>query len=120
MDVVFYSITGVMKKFPISLSIFLSITYLTIGSIIAALSKNISIRACHWYAHHPSDWVHLVPPLTCDHPSECTIPQVQWCPFDGSRYSLADIYDPHQRGTMVGIYYSAPLLAHQSGGWSPH
>ncbi|EIW78231.1 MFS general substrate transporter [Coniophora puteana RWD-64-598 SS2] len=24
--------------------------------------------------------------------------------------SLADIYEPHQRGTMMGIYYSAPLL----------
>ncbi|EIW78232.1 MFS general substrate transporter [Coniophora puteana RWD-64-598 SS2] len=24
--------------------------------------------------------------------------------------TLADIYEPHQRGTMMGIYYSAPLL----------
>ncbi|KAL4249199.1 MFS transporter superfamily protein [Abortiporus biennis] len=24
--------------------------------------------------------------------------------------TLADIYDPHERGTMMGLYYSAPLL----------
>lgn len=29
--------------------------------------------------------------------------------------TLADVYDPHQRGTMVGIYYSAPLLGPSIG-----
>ncbi|KAG2055451.1 MFS general substrate transporter [Suillus hirtellus] len=29
--------------------------------------------------------------------------------------TLADIYEPHQRGTMMGVYYSAPLLGPSSG-----
>ncbi|KAL4070033.1 major facilitator superfamily domain-containing protein [Scleroderma yunnanense] len=29
--------------------------------------------------------------------------------------TLADIYDPHQRGTMMGIYYVAPLLGPSLG-----
>ncbi|KAG2352994.1 MFS general substrate transporter [Suillus spraguei] len=29
--------------------------------------------------------------------------------------TLADIYEPHQRGTMMGIYYSAPLLGPSLG-----
>ncbi|KAG6330364.1 hypothetical protein ID866_8721 [Astraeus odoratus] len=29
--------------------------------------------------------------------------------------TLADMYEPHQRGTMVGIYYSAPLLGPSLG-----
>ncbi|KAL4070035.1 major facilitator superfamily domain-containing protein [Scleroderma yunnanense] len=29
--------------------------------------------------------------------------------------TLADIYDPHQRGTMMGIYYVAPLLGPSIG-----
>ena len=26
--------------------------------------------------------------------------------------TLADIYDPFERGTKLGIYYAAPCLAH--------
>ncbi|KAG6336870.1 hypothetical protein ID866_2228 [Astraeus odoratus] len=29
--------------------------------------------------------------------------------------TLADIYEPHQRGTMMGVYYSAPLLGPSLG-----
>ena len=29
--------------------------------------------------------------------------------------TLADIYEPHQRGTMMGVYYSAPLLGPSIG-----
>ncbi|KAG0699911.1 vacuolar DHA amino acid exporter [Suillus ampliporus] len=29
--------------------------------------------------------------------------------------TLADIYEPHQRGTMMGIYYSAPLIGPSLG-----
>lgn len=29
--------------------------------------------------------------------------------------TLADIYDPHERGTKMGIYYSAPLLGNSMG-----
>ncbi|KAJ8597215.1 vacuolar DHA amino acid exporter [Rhizopogon salebrosus TDB-379] len=29
--------------------------------------------------------------------------------------TLADIYEPHQRGTMMGVYYSAPLLGPSMG-----
>ena len=29
--------------------------------------------------------------------------------------TLADIYEPHERGTMMGIYYAAPLLGPSMG-----
>lgn len=29
--------------------------------------------------------------------------------------TLADVYEPHQRGTMMGIFYAAPLLGLSMG-----
>lgn len=71
----------------------LSITFLMIGSIVIALSKNIGlVIGMRTIQAIGSSGVLLMGAAT-----------------------LADVYDPHQRGTMVGIYCSAPLLGPSIG-----
>lgn len=63
------------------------------------------------HASLASGWVRVIFLKPC--------PFIELTPISASRSSsvmsvgaasLADIYEPHQRGTMMGIYYSAPLL----------
>ncbi|KAG0704803.1 vacuolar DHA amino acid exporter [Suillus ampliporus] len=65
-----------------------SIALFTIGSIIVALSRNIDLMiGMRILQAAGSSAVIAIGAAT-----------------------LADIYEPHQRGTMMGVYYSAPLL----------
>ncbi|KAL4080850.1 vacuolar DHA amino acid exporter [Scleroderma citrinum] len=71
----------------------LSTSLFTLGSVTVALSKNIG----------PIIGMRIVQAIGSS--AVLTI----------GAATLADIYDPHQRGTMMGIYYVAPLLGPSIG-----
>ncbi|KAF9517241.1 hypothetical protein BS47DRAFT_1339996 [Hydnum rufescens UP504] len=75
-------IKGRKLVYIVSLSIF------GIGSVIAALSRSISLLICMRVLQAAGSSSVLA--------------------IGGG--TLADMYDPHQRGTVMGIYYSSPLL----------
>ena len=71
-------------------------------------------RSCHWHASGSGSWVGS--PVSCSalfnllihSPSSSAVIAI-------GAATLADIYEPHERGTMMGVYYSAPLLGPSIG-----
>ncbi|KAG9315514.1 vacuolar DHA amino acid exporter [Chiua virens] len=70
-----------------------SITLFTVGSAIVAVSKTIGL---------------VIGMRVVQAAGSSTVIAI-------GAATLADIYEPHQRGTMMGVYYSAPLLGPSIG-----
>ncbi|KAH0832264.1 vacuolar DHA amino acid exporter [Lanmaoa asiatica] len=71
----------------------LSITLFTLGSVIVAISKTIGL---------------VIGMRVVQGAGSSAVIAI-------GAATLADIYEPHQRGTMMGVYYSAPLLGPSIG-----
>ncbi|KAG1745209.1 major facilitator superfamily domain-containing protein [Suillus lakei] len=77
-----------------------------VGSAVSALSKTVEVMASyakHFKLRGEHSFKHLdinPTPLSADQAAVMSI----------STATLADIYETHERGTMMGIFFAAPLL----------